>query len=324
MYVAVLRDDRSVRFELRRSVPLDGVLGFETLLDLGRDPARMVRFGRFGITYDEDILQALAHLDLDMDELDEAFSRFAPQGFMHETRRGGTWTRTVPTRALEDTIRALHPFDRRRMAYLRSGEANLSRIDEVSPKLFLRLVDKGRDEVEQMFLHMERSLPHQEVRRYVHASFNLQRHFANLTARVMPEALDPARLDEVFMHEFCILHSDPSLACGLPEGAQGYLRRYACMHFDFDFVVAGGFDQIFHDFMNGFRRPRSRPRAVAPERVREFFGMDMSEIRRLSRREFARVFRQKAMSMHPDKGGDHDAFVELLETYKRIVSLKPE
>ena len=52
--------------------------------------------------------------------------------------------------------------------------------------------------------------------------------------------------------------------------------------------------------------------------------MGMSEIRGMTRREFARVFRKKAMSMHPDKGGDHDAFVELLETYKRIVSSKPE
>ena len=52
--------------------------------------------------------------------------------------------------------------------------------------------------------------------------------------------------------------------------------------------------------------------------------MGMDEIRRLSRREFARIFRKKAMSMHPDKGGNHDAFVELLETYKRIVVSKPE
>jgi hypothetical protein len=52
--------------------------------------------------------------------------------------------------------------------------------------------------------------------------------------------------------------------------------------------------------------------------------MAMEEIRKLSRREFAKVFRKRAMSMHPDKGGDHDAFVELLETYKRIVTSKPE
>ena len=76
--------------------------------------------------------------------------------------------------------------------------------------------------------------------------------------------------------------------------------------------------------MNDFRRPRPRPKKIIPERVRGLFGLSMDEIRRLSRREFARVFRKKAMSMHPDKGGDHDAFVELLETYKRLVTAKPE
>jgi curved DNA-binding protein CbpA len=44
----------------------------------------------------------------------------------------------------------------------------------------------------------------------------------------------------------------------------------------------------------------------------------------MSRREFARIFRKKAMAMHPDKGGDHDRFVALLDAYKRIVSTKPE
>jgi hypothetical protein len=50
----------------------------------------------------------------------------------------------------------------------------------------------------------------------------------------------------------------------------------------------------------------------------------MAEIRRMSRREFARVFREKAMSAHPDKGGDHEHFVRLLDAYKQIVTTKPE
>jgi hypothetical protein len=323
MYVAVLEEGGSSRFELRRSVPVDGGFGFETLADLGGNPGGMVRFGRFGISYAEELLEALARMDLDMDELDEAFAPFAPRNFRDRAGRSRTWTRTVLTRTQEDAIRALHPFDRRRMAFMRSGEINLSRIDEVSPKLFLSLMDKSRDEIEQLFLRLERSLPMEEVRGYVHAVFNLQRHFTSPAARTMPEALDPASLDEAFMHEFCALWVDACFAFGHTD-ARTYLRRYACLHFDFDFAVSAGFERIFHDFMNDFRRPRPRPRTVAPERVRELFGMGMAEIRSMTRREFARIFRKKAMSMHPDKGGDHDAFVELLETYKRIVSSKPE
>lgn len=313
-----------MRFELRRTVPIAGGLGFETLADLGADPGRVVHFGRFGISYDEGLLERLDRGDLDMDALDEAFAPFAPSGVMARAARGRAWKRTVPTRAQEDAILALHPFDRRRMAYLRSGEVNLSRVDEVSPKLFLRLLGKSRDELEQLFLRMERFLPGDEARHYVHAVLNLQRHFADLTARTMPEALDPGQMDEAFMREFCRLHDDAAFGFGLPDGVHAYLRRYACMHFDFDFAAAGGFERVFQNFMNDFRRHRPHPKPVAPELVHELFGLGMSEIRSMTRREFARVFRKKAMSMHPDKGGDHDAFVELLETYKRIVSSKPE
>lgn len=276
------------------------------------------------MSYTEELLEALAHLDLDPDSLDEAFAPFAPQGYSPSADRGKVWRRTVPTRVQEDEIRALHPFDRRRMAYLRSGEVNLSRIDEVNPKMFRGLVGKGRDEVEQLFLRMERELPLREARNYVHAILNLQRHFADLTARTMPEALDPDCLDEAFMREFCAILGDPSFGRGLPTGPEAYLRRYALLHFDFDFPAADGFRRIYEDFMNDFRRLPPRPRPVQPERVRELFGLTMAEIRKMSRREFARVFRKKAMSMHPDKGGDHDAFVELLETYKRMIRGKSE
>jgi len=324
MYVAVMREGGRPRYELRRTVPVDGGLGFETLADLGSDPGQVVRFGRFGMSCAEELLGVLAHFDLDPDALEEAFAPFAPQGYSSPSERGRIWRRTVLTRVQEDEILALHPFDRRRMAYLRTGEVNLSRIDEVNPKMFRGLVGKSRDELEQLFLRMERELPRGEARTYVHAILNLQRHFANLTARTMPEALDPERLDEAFMHEFCSILADPAFGFGLPSGARHYLRRYAFMHFDYDFPESDGFRRIYEDFMNDFRRPQPRPRPVRPERVKELFGVSMQEIRRMSRREFARVFRKKAMSMHPDKGGDHDAFVELLETYKRVVTTKPE
>jgi hypothetical protein len=273
-----------VRFELRRTVPLDGGLGFEVLADLGDDPRGAVHFGRFGMTYAEEIQESLAHLDLDMDELDEAFAPFAPPGFRSGASRGRTWRRTVLNLAQEEAICALHPFDRRRMAYLRSGEVNLIRINEVSPKLFLGLMGKSRDEVEQLFLRLERSLPSEEARRYVHASLNLQRHFANLTARTMPEALDSVQLDEAFMYEFCALQTDQVFGYGLPEGPQAYLRRYAFMHFDFEFVGSEGFGRIFEDFMNDFRRPRPRPKKSHPGTCAGSFGLSMDEIRRLSRR----------------------------------------
>lgn len=321
MYIALIRRGPHKHYELRRTVPGPNGLVAETLLDLGAHPERLVRFERFGVIYEPEVLDGLASFDLDMEALDQAFSLFAPHGFS-PSESSKPWTRTRLTRTEEDAIRAVPAFDRRRIAYLRSGEMNLSRIDEVNPRLFRRLPHQCRDEREQMFWRMEADLPKREYRSYIHAIFNLQRHFAERVARHMPESLDLERLDEAFLHEFCLLWEDKSFD---PHGqARENLRRYACMHFDFDFAPTDPFRRIFEEFMNDFRQHRKTRPAPSPEQVRELFGLTMAEIRRMSRREFAKVFREKAMSAHPDKGGDHEHFVRLLDAYKRIVTTKPE
>lgn len=324
MYVAVVRERDGRRYELRRSVPCEAGFKAEVLLDLGKDLSRVVGFGPFGLSYTEDMQTILDALGVDSGELDKAFEPFVPRSCRPVTERGRVWKRTVLTREQEYTIRLLHPFDRRRMAYLRSGAVDLSRINEVNPKLFCVLVGKSRDELEQMFMRMEAQLSLDEARAYVHAAFNLQRYFASLTARTVPEALDPERHDEAFLQEFCAIHDDASFCFGLPGGVHDYMRRYAWLHFDFCFPGRDEFQILFERFRNDFRRLPSRRDAMAPERIVDLFGVSLAKIRSMSRRELARIFRKKAMAMHPDKGGDHDRFVELLEAYKRIVKTKPE
>lgn len=321
MYIAVAGNGTGRRYELRRTVKGPHGLAAERLLDLGKNPAGLVRFERAGIIYAPEVQEGLAGFDVDLDALDQAFSIFAPQGFTPPPSRK-VWKRTVLTETEKDAIRAVPAFDRRRVAYLRSGEVNLNRIDEVNPRLFRRLPHQCRDEREHMFRRMEAELPRREIRRYIYAVFNLQGHFMDRAARNMPESLDPARLDEVFLHEFCLLWEDRIFD---PHGeARESLRRYACMHFDFDFAPDDDFGRIFHEFMNDFRRLRKARPAPSPDMVRELFGLDMADIRRMPRKEFARLFRQKAMSAHPDKGGDHEHFVLLLDAYRRIVATKPE
>lgn len=321
MYIAVTGSGPGRRYELRRTVKGTHGLAAERLLDLGKNPAGLVHFERAGIIYAPEVQEGLAGFDVDLDALDQAFSIFAPQGFTPSPSRKA-WKRTVLTGAEKDAIRAVPAFDRRRVAYLRSGEVNLSRIDEVNPRLFRRLPHQCRDEREHMFRRMEAELPRREIRRYIYAVFNLQRHFMDRAARNMPESLDPARLDEAFLHEFCLLWEDRIFD---PHGeARESLRRYTCMHFDFGFAPDDDFGRIFHEFMNDFRRLRKARPAPSPDMVRELFGLDMADIRRMPRKKFARLFRQKAMSAHPDKGGDHEHFVRLLDAYRRIVATKPE
>jgi len=42
----------------------------------------------------------------------------------------------------------------------------------------------------------------------------------------------------------------------------------------------------------------------------------------MSRKDFARLYRLKAMELHPDKGGDHDEFVKLTEAYHALLKTK--
>jgi hypothetical protein len=42
----------------------------------------------------------------------------------------------------------------------------------------------------------------------------------------------------------------------------------------------------------------------------------------MSRRSLARLYRRKAQALHPDKGGNHEAFIRLTEGYRELVRRK--
>ncbi len=48
----------------------------------------------------------------------------------------------------------------------------------------------------------------------------------------------------------------------------------------------------------------------------------MAELLKMPSRELSRLFRKKAMQIHPDLGGDHDEFVCLTEAYDEVLSLR--
>lgn len=53
----------------------------------------------------------------------------------------------------------------------------------------------------------------------------------------------------------------------------------------------------------------------------EFFGLDGSEC---TDKDIERAYRQKSMRLHPDKGGDEEAFDQMRKKYEQIVSLRGE
>ena len=42
----------------------------------------------------------------------------------------------------------------------------------------------------------------------------------------------------------------------------------------------------------------------------------------MSREQLTRLYRKKAMDLHPDRGGDHDLFIELTEVYESLQRMK--
>jgi hypothetical protein len=65
-----------------------------------------------------------------------------------------------------------------------------------------------------------------------------------------------------------------------------------------------------------FRWPEQQGRSEAEKSA--VFGRTMAELRRLSKRELARLFRKRAKELHPDSGGEHERFILLAETYEEL------
>ena len=95
------------------------------------------------------------------------------------------------------------------------------------------------------------------------------------------------------------------------------------MHFDHDYERVKPPDEMLRDFMDSRRRYRP------PESVRvrladaaALFETSSERLRSMSRAELARLFRRRAQKLHPDKGGDHDAFVKLAGAYHALLKRK--
>ncbi len=221
----------------------------------------------------------------------------------------------------------VHLFDKRRVHFLRFGRMDQGHIGRVPPKIFRPVSDRSRDEIEQYFLQSERILKAHERKAYVYVIFDLQRHFSQLCAKTMPQALDQEAVDSYFVQEICRLNRDAAFWAGLPlrDHLQDYLVRYLIMYFDLDYGQSDVLENLFHQFRNAHRRHRW-PQGTAGISFKDasaVFGIGEEALRKMDRRAFTRLFRRKAMAMHPDQGGRHTDFVRLSEAYRAVMQTKP-
>jgi hypothetical protein len=300
------------------------------LFDLGRSPWEYIRYpGGNAFYIAESVTEQLVAqgVELDVCELEELFWRFIRKEIRQKIEpfycRGRSRREKKKRNIAEQQVRI---FDKRRMYYLRCGAVDQRMVDRLPLRYFKPLLNKSRDEIEQHLMQLEKNLHPREYKQYVYVIFDLQRYFRSTPARAIPQALDQDELDSCFLKDLCRLQGDEFFWAGFPkrDKLHEYLVRYAVMFFDYEFDGGSAWDEYLQNFINSrrFYRPPAPQAKIAITEIVEIFGVTEEELNAMGRSALTRLFRQKAHELHPDKGGEHDAFVRLAEAYKELLRHK--
>jgi hypothetical protein len=304
------------------------------LLDLGADPGRYIIYpGGNSYYVDQVVENRLTDMGTvaDPDELEDIFWPFVYPEIRkvlepfrsREKRHQASRQKKRPENKADTNF---HIFDRRRMHYLRFGQMNQRDIDRLPLKFFRLLHNKSRDEIEQALMDRETVLTPREYKSYTFVIFDLQQFFHESYARDAPQMLSIDKVDAHFVEQVCCLNRDRSFWAGMKPGDRlhPYLVRYVLMYFDHDFAARSMMEDYLRQFINS-RRDYHVPTATLASILKNggsAFGESQALLKKMSREELARLYRQKALDMHPDKGGDHDEFVKLTEAYHALLKTK--
>jgi len=335
MYLATLDSGLTRRYEIRQSIPGSDnrYLDYRVLFDLGPDPTRYIE------QLSDDICYFSAELEERLQEetaddastlLEELLWDFLPieeqtriNVFRHRGKARLSPLSEMERSAIENEI---HLFDRRRLYYLRYGAVDQSRIFRLNPKLYRPLLDKCRDEREFYLLDLEKSLQYNELKTYVFAIFDLQRHFTESFSATMPEALDQVDIADHFIADICSLNSDRQFwrnGRG-PDFLHHHLVRYMIMFFDHGYGKRSLFDDFVREFMGrnrAFSWPDKKP-TVSTDQAEKILRTKWARLQKMNRAELTRLYRRRAKELHPDSGGDHEEFIELNKAYASLLARK--
>lgn len=331
MYLAVTSRHGFPCYVIRESYRFENHYRSRDLLSLGADPARYIVYpGGNSFYIDERVGDRLTAAGAPPTEVDlekmfwpflkpriqRALECFRARELQSRSNRKGA--------AVEMGRHRYHIFDRRRLHFLKFGQMNPRRLDGLPNGLLRTLYHKSRDEIEQSLMEMERVLRAAELKVYTFVIFDLQQFFSEQFARQNPEFLEQADVDARFLEEICRLNVDEDFWSGLDctTHLHPYLQRYLFMHFDQDYPSRSFADEFVRQFIDNHRRHQrlQRESTLSLDEAGAAFGLPLDELKKLNRSELARLFRRKAQRLHPDKGGDHLAFVRLTEAYHRLLS----
>jgi hypothetical protein len=333
MYLARKTVGNRTRYYIRQSRREGRYYVSRDLLDLGTDPAQYIVYPGGNAYYiDEVIEEQLQRCGVtpEMDELDEVFWPFIKPDIRRlvepfRERRRSIKSRSAQAAAQEASEAEFHIFDKRRICYLKFGRTDQTGIGRVPAKVFRVLQRKSRDEIEQLLMEMEAQLSPREYKNYTFVIFDIRQHYSSRLAVEVPQVLNQEEVDNHFIEELCRLNRDRSFWAGLDteNSLHSYLRRYLLMHFDYDYPAPAFEREYVRDFKNRHRRYHPPPgRTVSLDEASSLFGEKKDALQTMSRRSLSRLYRRKAQALHPDKGGDHEAFIKLTEAYRELVRRK--
>lgn len=333
MYLAVKKMSGRPDYVIRESYRHGDHFRSRDLFHLGTEPAKYIVYPGGNAFYIEPAIEdhlARSGVEADDDELETIFWPFLEPGIKRslECFRDRELNAKDSRRRFSSELRQqeYHLFDRRRLHFLKFGQVNQKRLDRLPARILDTLFHRSRDEIEQAIYRMEYRLRLRELKRYVYVIFDLQRHFVEQYAPENPEFLDPERVDGAFLDDICRLNADTRFWAGTAPTAwlHPFLQRYLLMYFDFDYPSRSIEDEFVRQFINRHRRHRQPARRfkIDPEEAASIFGKTEAELREMTRRDLVRLFRRLAQRFHPDKGGDHRAFVRLTEAYHRLLAVK--
>lgn len=330
MYLARERINGMLSYFIRESYPDGEVMRSRELFSLGPDPTAYIVYPGGNAYYVDMDLEAEVRsrkpLGPIYEQLEEILWVFVHPEVRHAVEPFRRREKSVKRerRRRHETLHAdFHLFDKRRIHYLRFGQMDQGRIGAIPAKLLRALHGKSRDEIEQYFIEQERILRPHERKAYIYVIFDLQKHFTQLIAKSMPQGLDEAEVERHFIEEICRIDADEGFWAGLPRSDRlhDYLIRYVIMFFDSEYPRPSFLRDYIREFMDRRRDftpppPRSR---VSVDEAGEVFEVAAEKLKVMSRREITRIYRQRAQSLHPDKGGDPAVFIRLTEAYHSLI-----
>lgn len=325
MYLARTPHSRPTRYVLRRSVREGEAIVSRDLFDLGSDPTRYIVYPGGNAYYYAEALtdaldaQGIASPDDALDRVLWDFLQPRIQRVISGFQRSPASRRT--TAAAEAA--KVHPFDRRRAYYLRTGR-KLPPGAQLPPAMLRHLIGRSRDEIEQRFWTDERILRARERAPYTYAIFDLQGFFQK-AGRAL-EVLDVPDLDLYFTDRICDLNGDTAFWAGLrppteiPSALHPYLQRYAAMFFDYAIPRPSATRDRVREFIGRHRAYRPPPSIRKKIQLTEkLFGVSWKQLKKLNRSALKRLYRRRVMTLHPDHGGDKGHFIQLTASYRHLL-----